>query len=184
MPSPRVSPVTRPKSVSTPTLPVGIEVMLHRSRSKTTAAITIRRTPPPRKLGMLGNGPEYPLRESAMFSPVRTTGRIATSLGIPTFGSLSAIAGYAVESMLGQERWSWWRVERETGESDNPFLERYARRHWAERKVGTACRPPTFVDAAPVARVPFWEEGYTPCFLQECVGAYKSMGYANLKAHS
>jgi hypothetical protein len=36
------------------------------------------------------------------------------------------------------------------------------------------------------AGVSFWEEeGYTPpCFLQECVGAYKSIGYVKLKRHS
>src|SRR5579871_5160172 len=83
MPSPRVSPVTRPNNVSTPTLPVGMEVTLHSKRSKTIAAMAMRRTPPPRKLGMPGKGPEYPVRESAMFSPVRTT----AGLPLPITGS-------------------------------------------------------------------------------------------------
>ena len=38
---------------------------------------TMRRNPPPRKLGMPGSGPEYPVRESGIFPPTRTTVRIA-----------------------------------------------------------------------------------------------------------
>src|ERR1700676_1716645 len=41
MPSGSVSPVTRPNSVSTPTLPVGIEVVLHSNSSSTTMATAI-----------------------------------------------------------------------------------------------------------------------------------------------
>src|ERR1700751_2861183 len=43
MPSPRVSPVTRPNSVSTPTLPVGIEVVLQSSSNTSTIAIPQRK---------------------------------------------------------------------------------------------------------------------------------------------
>src|SRR5258708_9691080 len=54
MPSGRVSPVTLPKSVSTHTFPVGIEVMLAISRKKITIAAAIHKIlrPAPRKLGM------------------------------------------------------------------------------------------------------------------------------------
>src|ERR1051326_1921436 len=54
MPSPRVSPVTRPKRVSTPTLPVGMEVVLHNSNNTITIAIPQRkmREPARRKFGM------------------------------------------------------------------------------------------------------------------------------------
>src|ERR1700688_3260104 len=43
MPSGSVSPVTRPKSVSTPTLPVGMDVVLHRIKRSTTIASPICR---------------------------------------------------------------------------------------------------------------------------------------------
>src|SRR5256885_4795037 len=63
MPSPSVSPVTRPNSVSTPTLPVGIEVTLHNKRSTTITPATIRKKPEARKLGMAGMLMVFPLRE-------------------------------------------------------------------------------------------------------------------------
>ena len=59
MPSPSVSPVTRPNSVSTPTFPVGIEVVLHNSRSTTRITTPHRKIlgPAPRKLGISGIDP-------------------------------------------------------------------------------------------------------------------------------
>src|SRR6202035_5133354 len=111
MPSPRVSPVTRPKSVSTPTLPVGIEVTLHNNRSKTIATATMRRNPPLRKLGMPGSGPEYPLRElsdifppahNAHLSPLPTDGDcIAMIVGTLLF--LSSPTSCAMKSPQNRE---------------------------------------------------------------------------------
>src|SRR5260370_19882787 len=43
MPSPRTSPVTRPNRVSTPTFPVGMEVVLENSRISSKTAPTSRR---------------------------------------------------------------------------------------------------------------------------------------------
>src|SRR6267378_541778 len=59
MPSGSVSPVTRPNSVSTPTLPVGIDVVLHSkiNMTKTTAASRKIREPAKRKLGIDGIEP-------------------------------------------------------------------------------------------------------------------------------
>src|SRR5258707_14124990 len=57
MPSGSVSPVTRPKRVSTPTLPVGIEFVLHINNKITTITMTIckMREPASRIFGICGN---------------------------------------------------------------------------------------------------------------------------------
>src|ERR1700738_5531856 len=59
MPSGSVSPVTRPKRVSTPTLPVGIEVVLQSNSNKTKIASPRRtiRDPASRKFGIDGIEP-------------------------------------------------------------------------------------------------------------------------------
>src|ERR1700736_4698108 len=59
MPSASVSPVTLPNNVSTPTFPVGIEVVLHHNSNKITIASAIRRNlePANRKFGIAGIEP-------------------------------------------------------------------------------------------------------------------------------
>src|ERR1700682_172836 len=59
MPSGSVSPVTRPKRVRTPTLPVGIEVVLHSktNKIKTTSPSRRIRDPASRKFGIDGIEP-------------------------------------------------------------------------------------------------------------------------------
>src|ERR1700732_1854343 len=78
MPSPSVSPVTRPKSVSTPTFPVGIEVVLHSNRSTTRIERPQRRilAPAPRKLGISGIDPPK-------FAPPRELSAISASMATP-----------------------------------------------------------------------------------------------------
>src|ERR1700732_264849 len=70
MPSPRVSPVTLPKSVNTPTFPVGIEVVLHNKKSTTTATNAIRRNlpPAPRKFGIPGTEPPKSILPPVVFA--------------------------------------------------------------------------------------------------------------------
>src|SRR2546426_2773455 len=59
IPSGSVSPVTRPNSVSTPTFPVGIEVVLASTRIITSTRIASCNIlfPAPRKFGIAGNPP-------------------------------------------------------------------------------------------------------------------------------
>src|SRR5437588_8029941 len=72
MPSGSVSPVTLPKSVNTPTFPVGMDVVLAINKIKIamTAAIRKIREPNPLKLGMAGNEDPKSISPRVVFATV------------------------------------------------------------------------------------------------------------------
>src|SRR3979490_3376029 len=96
MPSGSVSPVTRPKRVSTPTLPVGIEVVLQTNSNKTKIASPRRRIrdPASRKFGIDGIEPPKSI------PPPRVTFAMTPSVAQllqATLGATTSIIYYACQ---------------------------------------------------------------------------------------
>src|SRR5260370_6055601 len=124
MPSGSVSPVTRPKRVRTPTLPVGIEVVLHNNRKLTTIASQIGKIrEPASRLSLIG-GSEPPRSAPPPRVTLTMTASIARLLQANAARSASIIYHAGVQ----------FRFLRAAGiECANSFLQAYPNILWSFR---------------------------------------------------